>query len=67
MLTNPNNLGELFNLYVNTHPGSEHFKPEFEYGLRFLMGKNMGLRAELFTKERSDDSENEEEGDWLLQ
>ena len=67
VLTNPKNVDELFNLYVNTHPGAEHFKPEFEYGLRFLMGKNMAeLREELFTKERSDDSE-KEEGDWLME
>ena len=55
ILTNPKNVGELFNLYVNTHPGSEHLKPEFEYGLRFLLAKNMAeLREELFTEERSD-------------
>ena len=26
VLTNPKNVGWLFNFYVNTHPGSEHLK-----------------------------------------
>ena len=53
VLTNPKNVGELFNLYVNTHPNAEHLKANFQYGIRFLLGNKMAeLREELIMKER---------------
>ena len=53
MFTNPKNLSELFNVYVNTHPGSEHLKANFQYGIRFLLANKMvELREELIMKER---------------
>ena len=53
VLTNSKNVGELFNFYINTHPGSEHLKANFQYGVRFLLANNIvELREELIMKER---------------
>lgn len=53
MLVNPENIDELFKIYVNTYPGLNNLKAKFEYGLRYLLENGIvELREELLIQVR---------------
>jgi len=52
VLKHSENIDALFSVYQETHPRSDHLKPKFEYGLRYLLGNHVvELREKLSLKD----------------